>query len=406
MTSTTSPTAAAGGGFRPRTVHPGAWWVWATALAIAVSTTTNPVLLGLVWAVVAFVVLTCRTAAPWARNLRLYLWLGAFIVVSRVFLHVLVGLKTGSPIVLDLPRIDLPSWAKGITLLGPVGLGGLVGAALEGTRLATMLLCFAAANALANPRRLLKGTPAAVRDIGTATVIALSVAPQLVESVQRVRTAQVLRGGGGRRQGGARRIALPVLHDTLEGAIALAASMDSRGYARTTQVSARNRRITAALTLGGAMLVCLGLYGVMQGGGGLTGQGSAPWWMGLPALVLGLALSLAGVVLTSRLLRRTRYRRDPWGLLEWAVIACGLTSAFAIRWVLNANPAAVSTPIAPLTMPAVPWLLPLAVLPAAAPALFAPVPKAARRTRPQRRTDDRATSTPDVRNLRGSTHDN
>ena len=79
----------------PRAVHPAAWWGWAVGMAVAVSTTNNPLLLVLALAVVALVVANRRGSSPWARAFRLYLWLGLFIVVVRVVLHVLVGLKFG-----------------------------------------------------------------------------------------------------------------------------------------------------------------------------------------------------------------------------------------------------------------------------------------------------------------------
>ena len=42
---------------RPRRLlHPGAWWLWAGGLAVVALRTTNPLLLGLVLGVVAFVV--------------------------------------------------------------------------------------------------------------------------------------------------------------------------------------------------------------------------------------------------------------------------------------------------------------------------------------------------------------
>ena len=44
----------------PRLLHPAAWWVWGVGLAIAASRTTNPFLLVLVVAVVAWVVLQRR----------------------------------------------------------------------------------------------------------------------------------------------------------------------------------------------------------------------------------------------------------------------------------------------------------------------------------------------------------
>ena len=74
-----------------RHLHPVAWWVWAIGLAVACSRTTNPLLLLLAVSVACLVVAAKRGSSPWARAFRLYLVLGAFIIVLRVVLHVLVG---------------------------------------------------------------------------------------------------------------------------------------------------------------------------------------------------------------------------------------------------------------------------------------------------------------------------
>ena len=116
----------------PRAVHPAAWWGWAVGMAVAVSTTNNPLLLLLALAVVALVVANRRGVSPWARAFRLYLWLGLVIVVVRVVLHVLVGLKFGEIVLFHLPEVTLPSWAAGIQLGGTVYLEGLIGAAVLG----------------------------------------------------------------------------------------------------------------------------------------------------------------------------------------------------------------------------------------------------------------------------------
>lgn len=388
-----------GSGRRQRSVHPGAWWVWATALAFSVATTTNPLLLLLVVTIVVVTVLARRPHAPWARSLRMYAALAVFVVTVRVVLHVLVGLKTSDMVVLPLPRVDLPAWAQGIGLLGPVGLGGLVGAALEGARLATMLLCFGAANALANPKRLLAATPAAVKDIAAATVIALAVAPQLVESVQRVRRARVLRGDAHRSRR-AKQVAMPVLHDTLDRSISLAAAMEARGYGARPATSSSGRRAAGVLTLIGAFAVCLGLYGVMQGDGAGGVVADTPPWMRAPVLVAGLFMCVAGVALAGRSMRRTRYRRDPWGLLEWAVIGCALVTLVAVRLVLAAHPLARTTLTQPLEMPQMPVLMPLAVVPALAPAFFTPEPRRVVRSHPARSEASRSAAR-DVATLRG-----
>ena len=216
----------------PRAVHPAAWWGWAVGMAVAVSTTNNPLLLLLALAVVALVVANRRGTSPWARAFRLYLWLGLFIVVVRVVLHVLVGLKFGEIVLFHLPEVTLPSWAAGIQLGGTVYLEGVIGAAVLGLRLAVIIACIGAANALANPKRLLRSLPSALHEIGSAVVVSVSVAPQLAESVQRVRRARQLRGDTTRGLRSVPSVALPVLEDTLERSLLLAAAMDSRGYGR------------------------------------------------------------------------------------------------------------------------------------------------------------------------------
>ncbi len=48
----------------PRTLHPGAWWLWALGLATAASHTTNPLPLALLIGTAAFVVVRRRSDAP------------------------------------------------------------------------------------------------------------------------------------------------------------------------------------------------------------------------------------------------------------------------------------------------------------------------------------------------------
>ena len=51
-------------------------------------------------------------------------------------------------------------------------------------RLAAMLACLGACNALASPKRLLRYVPATLYEVGTAVVVALTFAPQLVEDAR------------------------------------------------------------------------------------------------------------------------------------------------------------------------------------------------------------------------------
>ncbi|GAB3585488.1 CbiQ family ECF transporter T component [Calidifontibacter terrae] len=331
----------------------------------AASQTTNPVLLAVVLAVVVLVVAARRPDAPWARSFRLYAYLGLFVIATRVVLFVLVGAKVGDTVLFRLPTINLPSWAAGIQLLGPVPLAGLAAAACEGLRLATMLTCFGAANVLANPRRLLRALPSALRDVGTAVVVALTVVPQLVQSIQRVRRARELRGTTTGGLHALRVIGLPVLQDTLDRSLALAAAMDSRGFGTRHAISARDRRMVAAFDLVGLFAVCLGVYGLLD-------SGQTPAVIGLPMVALGVVLGIAGLLLGGRKVPRSTYRPDLWAVAEWVVVCCGLIGLAAMIFALRQDPSAASMPVDPIGIPKVPLVVAGALLIAALPGFVTP----------------------------------
>jgi energy-coupling factor transport system permease protein len=351
----------------PRGLHPGAWWLWAISLAVAASRTTNPLLLAILLATTSVVVVARRSDAPWARAYRLYLVLGAVIIVLRVLLHVAVGFKYGDHVLLRLPQVPLPGWAAGIQVGGTVYLEGLLGAIFEGLRLATLIACIGAANALANPKRLLRALPGALHEIGVAFVVSLTVAPQLADSVHRVRRARRLRGDTVRGIRAAGRIALPVLQDALDRSILLAAAMDSRGYGRSVHPSPRTRRMSGALVLTGLMATCIGTFGLLDAQSATV--------LGVPALFFGLVLAAAGTWIGGQQVRRSIYRPDPWRAPEWATAACGLTAVAAMLFVGHADPNALTAPLQPLAVPALPLVATAGILVAGLAAIVSPVPQ-------------------------------
>lgn len=361
----------------PRPLHPGAWWLWAIGLAVAVSRTTNPLVLLLAMSAVTLVVMARRTDSPWARAFRLYAILGAVIVGLRIVLHVLVGLKWGEIVLLPLPSVALPGWAAGIDLLGDVRLEGLLAAVFEGLRLAAMILCVGAANALADPKRLLAALPGALQEIGTAIIVAIGVAPQLAESVRRVHRARLLRGDGARGVRAFGRIAMPVLEDTLERSLALAASMDSRGYGRRGETSTARHRTTGLLMLGSLLGLAVGSYGLLDT--------ASPDWIGLPVLVVGALLGGLGLASGSASVSRTTYRPSPWRLPETLTVTCGILAAAGALASSSWEPSTLTMPLDPIGPPPLPWLLTLGLLLATLPALLTPAPPRPReRTRPRR----------------------
>lgn len=351
----------------PRALHPGAWWLWALGLAAAASRTTNPFLLMLILGVAATVVSLRRPDAPWARSFTVFLKLGLVVIAIRVVAQTVLSAPLPGTVLLRLPQIPTPSWAVGVSIGGPITAEVLASAVYSGLRLATVLACIGAANALANPKRLLASLPAALYELGVAVVVALSFAPQLVASVGRVREARRLRGRPDRGLRSLVGVALPVLEDALERSVALAAAMDSRGYGRQAPVSPTVRRLTAALTLGGLLGAAAGLYGLLDG--------SQAGWRGLPLLLAGTGLAVAGLLLGGRRTARTRYRPDPFGTPELLTAAAGLVAALGvIVGGATAGPAALHPTTFPLLWPALPALPAVAVLVAGLPAWLTPAP--------------------------------
>jgi energy-coupling factor transport system permease protein len=309
----------------PRDLHPVAWWLWALGLAVAASFTTNPYLLLLLIGVACLAVAARRSAQPWADSFRIYLWLGVAIVVIRVLFRVLLGGGDGGQVLLHLPEIPLPHWTTGLRLLGPVTQESLLAGLYDGLRLAAIVICVGSANALANPKRLLRSVPPALYEIGSALVVAVTVLPQLADSVRRVRAAQVLRGGDTGRVHGLRRLVIPVLEDALERSLALAAGMDTRGYGRSAGATPQERRTTGALMLLGLGAVAIGVYGGLDR--------TTPAWLGRPMLVLGVVVSVSAVRLAGRRVARTRYRPDRWRWPELVVAASGAVVGAAGWWI-------------------------------------------------------------------------
>ncbi|HEY0639479.1 MAG TPA: energy-coupling factor transporter transmembrane component T [Pseudonocardiaceae bacterium] len=355
------------GAGRAAALHPGAWWLWALALGTAASRTTNPLLLGLVLAVTGYVVSARRTNSPWARAYGVFLRLGLLVIALRTLFHVVFGGTYGSTVLVTLPQLPLPDAFRGIRIGGPVTAEGLVAALSDGLRLAVLLACVGAANALANPRRLLRSMPAALYEVSVAVVVTLTAAPQLITSARQVHRARRLRGDASRGPRAVRTVLVPVLQDALDRSLALAAAMDSRGYGRTAGVPRAVRRATGALLLTGLLGVCVGVYGLLDAG--------SPAVIGVPTLAAGALLAAGGLLLASRRVPRTRYRPDRWRTREAVVVSSGLAAVAAVLLAGALGEPALVPPTAPLAWPTLPLLPAAGLLVALLPAWAAPPPE-------------------------------
>jgi energy-coupling factor transport system permease protein len=342
-------------------------------MAVAASRTTNPFLLLLVVAVVAWVVLERREVGS-TNALAAFLVIGLVAIGLRIVMVTLLGGGvTGRVVLFRLPEVPLPDWTNGVRIGGPVTLEGSLFALYEGMQLAAILACLGAVNALASPRRLLRYVPATLYEIGTAVVVALTFAPQLVEDARRVRMARRLRGHSPRNPAEIGRIAVPVLVGALERSLDLAASMESRGYGRAVRRTARSTRLAGLLTLVGVGGVVIGLYGLLDG--------TSPVLLGVPMLAFGAASASAALVVGARRDPRTHYRRDRWGPPEWLVAASGTIPAVLMIVAGYRHWDGIVPQQVPAELPPVPLVLVAAIAVGAAAAMLAPVPPLLARSR-------------------------
>ena len=179
-----------------RDLHPLAWWAWAIGLAAYASGLANPWLLLLVIGVAGLVVAARRGDQPWSRSFRIYVVMGAVIVLVRVLFRILLG-GTAGHVLIDLPQIPLPGWVLGIRLLGPLTREALLAGLYDGLRLAAIVIAVGAANSLANPKRLLRSIPSALLSSRNAfTSAAVGSRPQRSSVTRRMKVASSHTGDG------------------------------------------------------------------------------------------------------------------------------------------------------------------------------------------------------------------
>lgn len=343
-----------------RPVHPGAWWCWALGLAAAATRTTNLILLGLVLAVVFTVAWACRTPSPLAGAHLLFLRIAVVVIFLRLGLQIVFAPRLPGTVLFELPSVQLPEWAAGVSVGGPVTVESLLAGLRVGVQLAVILVAVGAANALTSPARLLRSLPAALYEAGVAVTVALSATPQAIVAVQRLREARLLRGRPTRGPAALRGFAVPVLDGALGRSLTLAASMDARGFGRRA-VRARGQW-SVALLLVGVVALAVAAYGLLAPGPGRSLAGPA---LGLGALGCGASLLMA-----SRSDRRTRYRPVPWDRRAWLITVAG-AAPFAATFLVP-DPDALHPPVTPLTAPTLPWVMTVGLLVALLPVVVAP----------------------------------
>jgi energy-coupling factor transport system permease protein len=241
--------------------HPASWWMLGLAFAIAASIAVSPVTLLALSTLSMLFVLTFRDQSPWSRSVVFYIRLAGIVIAIRVLFRMIFNLEASpaNPLIV-LPELNLDLGNQiSLHLLGPISSASLLAALTDGLRLAAIILAIGMANSLANPMKLLKSTPGALYEIATAISIAINLAPQLIASLNRVRRARGLRGQskGIKSLPG---LVIPVLEDTIDQSMTLAASMSARGFGRKGSQSKGRLQLTRFIGLTGLVLIAVGVF--------------------------------------------------------------------------------------------------------------------------------------------------
>ena len=210
--------------------HPFAWWGWATLLSLALFMTQQPWFASGLILACTVLVSRFRGTDPWSRSFDVAMRFIFVIISIRMFIAVIFGVPIPGRTLFTLPTIQLPEWIAGIRLGGAVTLERLSSTFGEVLIIAAVVALFATATSLTSPHRLIRSLPLAFYQLGLILTIATSVFPQLVTSIKRIRLARRMRGQevAGLRHW--RKIAMPLLEDSLERSLDLAAAMESRGF--------------------------------------------------------------------------------------------------------------------------------------------------------------------------------
>ncbi|MFM6978203.1 MAG: energy-coupling factor transporter transmembrane component T [Micrococcales bacterium] len=293
-------------------IHPATWWMLGGALALLAGSATNLITPMAVSAFAVIAILIFREDATWTRSLGFYLGIAGVVITVRIIFRIIFSYTgPGSYIALNLPKLRLNIGFTYIEFLGDVSWLSLYGALLDGLRLAAIILAVAISTTLANPRKLLKSAPGALYEIATSISVAINLAPQLIESFNRVRKARQLRGKS-KRTSRLAGIVVPVLEDTLDRSMLLAASMDARGFGRRGNQTNSELILARALGLAGLTLNLVGIFLLLSGFGS---------YLALGLVVIGISCGAFSVRLTSRRKVRTNLVSQKRTILDYWILA-------------------------------------------------------------------------------------
>lgn len=250
-----------------KTLHPVAMACWLLS-GVVVAITGSP----LTWVILILASVGVAMLSGDRRTFRLAILVSITTIVMRVILFGLTGHAPGT-VLFVMPGFRLPAVLGGLLIGGPVHLEPVLIAMTEGSKLAAMVCLFGAAISSIGISGLTKLFPASFGEGAVVFNVAMSAVPQLASTM--TDADESLRSRGVPRYRRIPRLFLPALAVSLERAVTLAISMESRGFGQRS--ASRAGSIPRMLGL---------LLGTAGAGGAAAGAGS---W-GYPVAAVGAAL--------------------------------------------------------------------------------------------------------------------
>ena len=338
-------------------LHSLTWLAWAIAAAATIQLAPSPVYVLLVIGVSAVVVELHAVDSPLARAFPALLLLGVAFGLLRVVLTVATTHGTGD-VLFTAPDATLPSALGGFTVGGTVELPVLLRAGSEALAIVGMMAAFGAFNAVVSHHELLQAAPRSFYEPGLVVTVALAFVPSTIAAVGAVRDADRARTGGRAvRRGRLLRQAVPILESGMERAVALAESMDARGFGHHPPPPAERW----AAWLGAASLLSLAAALVA-----LVGRTST---VALGLSACGAVLLVAAIAVSSRATARVRYRVRKLRPVDWLLGALAVAAPLAIGAFAAAGDSSLRWATTPLRLPEFNPLVALAIALLLAPAL-------------------------------------
>ncbi len=293
--------------------HEKAWLAWAVASGAVAFSTDNPFASLTMLVALALVAAAGAHSGPEGRSFVVLVKIGLLFIAIRVVLFGLTG-HTGDTTLITLPQVGLPKALGGFALGGIVTAEVLAQSVAEGLKIAAFLATFGVLMSVVDPSRIIRLLPRRMRDAGLVLGIALTFVPTMLRTAADVRDAQRLRGVRSRGLRALRPVVVPVVAEALERSLALAASMESRGYG-----GERAPTRLRADGLAGSDVALIGSSAAIVVSAVVTRGLAAAQWYPYPSLVwpsadlrvIGLAASIAAPILiaavrAARLSHRTR----------------------------------------------------------------------------------------------------